>query len=232
MNQTAHLFRVQKLDLELDHNHKRIQEIDKILESDKTIQMARSRLQAAKFDVQKAHQKLREIEETARSVQTKMEISENKLYGGKIKNPKELQDIQNEIAALKRHLSSVEDEQLDAMVDLENCNKALKKAETDLAKFQADFAQRSAGLLGEKGQLEKVNQRLSTERSATMGFLPDDSLQLYQTLRSQKNGRAMALIDDQSCGACGTTLRPAELQSARTSKITFCPTCGRILYAG
>ncbi len=232
MNQTAHLFRVQKLDLELDHNHKRIQEIDRILESDQTIQTARSRLQTAKFDVQKAHQKLREIEETARSVQTKMEISENKLYGGKIKNPKELQDIQNEIAALKRRLSNVEDEQLDAMVDLENNDQILKKAEANLSESQADFAQRSAGLLGEKGQLEKINDRLSTERAAAIGFLPDDSLQLYQSLRSKKNGRAMALIDDQCCGACGTSLRPAELQSAHTSKITFCPTCGRILYAG
>ena len=142
MNQTAHLYRVQKLDLGLDQNLKRIHEIDRILDSDKTIHSANNRVRTAKIDAQKAHQMLREIEENSRFIQTKIQISEGKLYGGKISNPKELQDIQNEIAALKRHLSNIEDEQLEAMIALENCEQKLKQAETDLAQAQADFAQK------------------------------------------------------------------------------------------
>ena len=118
------------------------------------------------------------------------------------------------------------------MIALENCEQKLKQAETDLAQAQADFAQKSAGLLGEKSQIEKENVRLSKERSATVSFVSDDALKLYQSLRTNKNGRPMAIIEDQCCAACGTSLRPAELQSARSSKITYCPSCGRILYAG
>ena len=232
MNQTAHLYRVQKLDLALDHNNKRIQEIDRLLDSDKTIQSAKNQIRTAKIDSQKAHQTLREIEENSRSIQTKIQISESKLYGGKITNPKELQDIQNEIASLKRHLSNIEDEQLEAMMALENYEQKLKQAETDLIKAQADFSQKSAGLLGEKSQIQKENERLSKERSATVSFVSDDALELYQNLRANKNGRPMAIIEDQCCAACGTSLRPAELQSAKSIKITYCPSCGRILYAG
>jgi len=232
MNQTAHLFRVQKLDLELDHNLKRIQEIDRFINSDKTIQTAERQVQTAESNLQKTRQKLCEVEETARSIRTKIEISESKLYGGKIINPKELQDIQNEIASLKRHLTHVEDDQLEAMIDSEKSELSLTEAKTNLSTAQADFAERSAGLLGEKGQLQKENERLSKERAATLSFISEDALKLYQNLRAQKNGRAMAGIEDQCCAACGTSLRPAELQSARSSGITFCPSCGRILYAG
>lgn len=232
MNQTDHLFRLQKLDLELDHNLKRIQEIDRVISSDDTMQVAQNQLQSAKFNSQKAHHKLREIEETARSLQVKIEISEKKLYGGKILNPKELQDIQNEILSLKRHLVRVEDDQLEAMIALEKAELKLKESESNLMNAQVEFSEKSAGLLGEKGQLQKENERLLKERDATMSFITFDVLELYQKLRAQKNGRAVASIEDQCCAACGASLRPAELQAARSSKLTFCPSCGRILYAG
>jgi predicted nucleic acid-binding Zn-ribbon protein len=60
----------------------------------------------------------------------------------------------------------------------------------------------------------------------------DDLLSLYDALRSKKKGIAVSKIEDQMCSVCGSTLTPAECQSAKSRiDIISCPTCGRILYA-
>jgi uncharacterized protein involved in exopolysaccharide biosynthesis len=46
-------------------------------------------------------------------------------------------------------------------------------------------------------------------------------------------GLALATVADESCEACGSSLTPAEIQAAKApGRITLCPSCGRILYAG
>jgi predicted nucleic acid-binding Zn-ribbon protein len=58
-------------------------------------------------------------------------------------------------------------------------------------------------------------------------------LEMYENLRQQKRGVAIAEISDNACAACGTTLTAALQQSARSATtLTHCPSCGRILYAG
>ena len=82
--------------------------------------------------VLKAQQALRTIEEKAKAVRVKLETSNAKLYGGRITNPKELQDIQLDVASSKRRLSAFEDEQLTAMIALEEAEAAQAAAEQSL----------------------------------------------------------------------------------------------------
>jgi predicted nucleic acid-binding Zn-ribbon protein len=64
-------------------------------ESDSSLNLAQNTLKHAEAEV--GRQKV------------KIEQSESNLYSGNVKNPKELQDLQNEIAALKRYLITLED---------------------------------------------------------------------------------------------------------------------------
>jgi predicted nucleic acid-binding Zn-ribbon protein len=46
-------------------------------------------------------------------------------------------------------------------------------------------------------------------------------------------GKALALLKDDSCGACGVGLSAAECQNVRNNpEPVRCHQCGRILYAG
>jgi predicted nucleic acid-binding Zn-ribbon protein len=54
---------------------------------------------------------------------------------------------------------------------------------------------------------------------------------IYRTLLKSKAGRAVAEVNDDTCGACGVTVPPADIQAAKSPNvIAYCKNCGRILY--
>jgi predicted nucleic acid-binding Zn-ribbon protein len=60
-----------------------------------------------------------------------------------------------------------------------------------------------------------------------------EHLQAYERISQLRRGVAVAEISDNACRACGTVLTAAQQQNARhTAQLVFCPSCGRILYAG
>lgn len=233
MNEAFHLLRLQKIDTQIDQIDARLIEIKRILESDATIQQAQSQANAANSQLDTARKALREREEQVKAQKTKIAYNEAALYGGKVRNPKELQDLQNEAAALKRRLAELEDGQLEDMLAVDEAEGQHKAASDDLLKAQAAFASHSATLIGEQSRLQKDRERLLAERQPIISQLPPSLIEAYERLRRQKRGIAVAGVVDGSCTACGATLTPGDWQAARSpNQITYCYSCGRILYAG
>jgi predicted nucleic acid-binding Zn-ribbon protein len=136
-----------------------------------------------------------------------------------------------ETEALKRYISQLEDEQLEAMIAYESAENAEKQASKDLTQIKGTIAEENAALLGEKNKLEADLERFIREKEAVLQSISSKSLSLYQKLRKTKNGVAVAAISEGGCSICGQSLTPADLQSIRASnKLVFCPNCGRILF--
>jgi len=177
--------------------------------------------------------KLQQVENEAQAVQIKIETSESAMYSGKIHNPKELQDLQAETAALKRRLVALEDDQLESMMAFERSEETLKKASDTMEKVVAEIANQHASLYGEKTRLEKSIERYQAERNGLLGSISQENLKIYEQLRSQRKGVAVSKIEDDACQSCGASLRPAEVQVAKSpGKLAYCSSCGRILFAG
>jgi predicted nucleic acid-binding Zn-ribbon protein len=233
MSQAFHLAQLQKVDTQLDQIQNRLNEIDRVLKSNQSLQQAQAEAKAAKERVFQAQQTLRSAEDAVQAQRIKIELSESSLYGGKIRSPKELQDLQAEIASLKKHMATLEDTQLDAMVALEQIEDDQKKADQRITLVQAELASQSASLLGEQGMLVKNQDRFQTERQAVLPQISAENIVVYNRLREQKRGMAVSQVEDGACKGCGSSLRPAEIQAARSpSQLVRCSTCGRILYAG
>jgi uncharacterized protein len=91
--------------------------------------------------------------------------------------------------------------------------------------------EQNRGLHEEQALLQKDLEKLAAERAAVENPIPADALRLYDQLRQQRRGIAVAIINDKSCSACGSGLSAAQMQSSRASgSIALCPSCGRILY--
>jgi uncharacterized protein len=233
MNQAALLYRLQKLDTQLDQIQARILEINRQLAEDERVQRALSLSDEAHKNLLKAQGDVRNADHLVQDQLVKIEQNEASLYGGKIRNPKELQDLQKDIESLKRHLSHLEEKQLEAMIYSEEAEKADNDAETTLDQTQAEVIQAKAGLVGERDLLIKNRQRLETERSAALTPVSEANLTIYNRIREQRKGTAVASIEDETCSTCGAPIRPAEAQSARLqTALHFCSSCGRILFAG
>ena len=233
MNQAFHLFQLQKIDSRLDILENRLNEINKILSSDETLKQADAKVNEVKILLGHAQANLRKIEDAVKTQQIKIETNSSALYSGKIHNPKELQDLQNEVVSLKKYLGTLEDQQLEAMFMVEQIEHDLQSASNNCTLVQATVANQKAGLLGEQSQVSRDKGNLTLERDAFINSIQPDNLEKYQKLRKLKRGLAVASISEGACTACGATLPPAEWQAARSPyQIVYCSSCGRILYAG
>ena len=227
------MYRLQQIDSPIDQARARIREIEVELSNNAALSQAQEYVKSTEQSLQDARKSLRKTEETVQDQRVKINQAESVLYGGKVRNPKELQDLQNDVAALKRYLSVLEDRQLDAMLALEDAEREHEQATGKLEEAQAHTAEQQAGLRGEFTQLHKTVERLDIERQAAATAVNPADLTLYEQLRQTRRGVAVAKVSSQACGACGSLLTPALVQAANSSnQLIRCTSCGRILYVG
>jgi predicted nucleic acid-binding Zn-ribbon protein len=231
MSQTLSLYRLQQVDIQIDRARARLQAIQKMLDDDADLRLATERADSANALFQSIDRDLKQAEADAQNQRIKIEQTEASLYNGKGHSPKELQDLQNDVAALKRHLITLEDIQLEAMVNAEKSISSNQTAQIELRATQNHSSEQHRGLHEEQTLLQKELDKFFSERAAAAGPIPEDALRLYDQLRQQRRGLAVAAIRDNSCSACGSGLTAAQMQSSRaSSQMAFCPSCGRILY--
>ena len=232
MSAALGLFRLQQVDRQIDQSQARVKTIQEILENDTELLRAMEEMETAARGNREAQVLLSEAEGHVKTQQIKIEQAESSLYGGSVHNPKELQDLQNDVASLKKHLSTLEERQLEAMLQVDSAQSALEAFQAELSSLQARRGNDHMKLIDEQQDLHRNLSRLQAERQAVMTDLAASSLEIYEELRNRRRGIAVAEVTESSCSACGTNLTPAEHQNARSLTQFFrCPSCGRILYA-
>jgi hypothetical protein len=233
MSHTLTLYRLQQTDSQTDRSQARLKIIQQTLEDDGELRLAKECAEQAEAGFGSAQRTLHQTENAVRDQRIKIEQTESSLYSGSIRNPKELQDLQNDVASLKRHLATLEDRQLEAMVAFDDASAAHKAAQADLQLTTAKALQKNESLAEERDLLLKEVDKLCAERQAITGAIPTDVLENYESLRKQRRGMAVATVTDKACSACGTTLTPMQVQNVfMAADLTYCPTCSRILYGG
>jgi predicted nucleic acid-binding Zn-ribbon protein len=231
MSQTLSLYRLQQADSQIDRAQARLEAIQKALDNDNELLLANERVDTTRITCQSAESALKQAEVNAHNQRIKIDQIQVSLYSGKGHSPKELLDLQNDVAALKRHLITLEDIQLDAMMAAEETMSAHQAAQGQLQDTKDYSIEKNRGLHEEQNMLQKELEKLFSERAAISGSIPPNDLDLYDKLRLQRRGFAVAVISDNSCSACGSGLSAAQIQSSRASEqLALCPSCGRILY--
>lgn len=232
MSAALGLYRLQLVDSRTDAIRTRSDAIRRILENDEDLRQAKGLVAETEAVHESALKNLKGAEGEVKKQRLKIEQTEASLYSGTVKNPKELQDLQNEATSLKRYLETLEERQLEAMLEEEDTEAANQAALDELEKVKARLAQQNMSLTTELADLNKEMERLDAERQAALNPLDASLLAAYENLRQQRSGVAVAEVSEGACAACGTTLTPSQNQNARSaSQIYNCPTCGRILFA-
>lgn len=233
MSYTYKLYRLQQIDSQIDQTHMRLNAINTKLNDDASLRQAQAQVDAIKLKVNETRKVLRHAEEEVHAQEYKIEQTEATLYGGKVNNPKELQDLQKEASALKKFLIVLEDRQLEIMLVMEDLETEYKTTLANLEVVQNRVAKENGTLSKEQSLLLKDIERMEIERRVAAVVIPAPDLDLYEQLRQQRRGMAVAIISENSCSACGSNLTPAVVQTASSSdQIIRCGFCGRILFAG
>ena len=232
MSAALGLYRLQQVDSQIDGIQARQQTIRDTLQNDLSLRAAAQALTAADDKYKDASRALKQTEAEVEKQRIKIEQTEASLYAGRVQNPKELQDLQKDVVSLKKHLGTLEERELEAMVLNETAEKEVQSTKAELERTQANVNEQNRDLTKENEALEKDLERLEHERQAILSDLVTSAVTVYDQIRKQRRGIAVTTISDSACSACGTTLTLSLQQSARSATQLFtCPTCGRILYA-
>ena len=233
MSRPFQLYRLQQLDSQMDAIQNRLREIDTALHADEAVRRARETATAADDALKQTRKALRAAEDNVRQQRLKIEQDESTLYGGRMRNPKELKDLENEVASLKRYLVTLEDRQLESMLAEEEAAALAGETQAALELANAAFERHSLDLRQEQERLQRDHARLKEEHAAAASAVQADDLALYNQLRVKRKGVAVAKVSDRACTACGSIINAALLNAAYSpNQISLCSACGRILYTG
>ena len=229
MSRGDNLYHLQQLDTERDTGRRRLVEIEAALKDDHELREARQSLETAEQRARKWTIKQRDLELEIQSLSDKRTRSEKRLYGGQVKNPKELADLQAEVASLQRRRQRLDDALLEAMIEREEAEEARDQARVALDQTESDWTTRQAHLKAEQGKLELRLEAVQQERVAVVARIEPTVVATYESLREQKRGQAIALVRDEICTGCGVAISPSVEWRLRQQELCYCDTCRRIL---
>jgi predicted nucleic acid-binding Zn-ribbon protein len=229
MTTGANLYRLQCLDSEGDEKQHRLAEVEATLGESKALQQARRALGHAQSLIQKWMLRQRDLELEIQGLSDKISRSEQRLYGGAVKNPKELTELQAEVAALRRRRKNLEDDLLEAMIEREEAEATHDRAQEHLNETQTQWSAQQADLLGERERLQERLAEIEQARAELLPSIEAGDLVTYQSLRRRKGGLAVAQVRDGACGVCGVAVSPSLEWQLRQEGLGYCSNCERII---
>jgi predicted nucleic acid-binding Zn-ribbon protein len=230
MSVVSELFSLQELDIALDRAISRLKEIEEALKETEELREARQALEEKENAVQLLRDRQKELEWQVEEVRSKATEVESKLYGGSVRNPKELSDLDADLRALRTQTGKREDTLLSLLVELDDAESERSKAGELFAVMQRDFEAQSEQLNAERARLEPEAEELKASREQRASSVDRSALRLYELLRERKGGVGVARVEQGMCQGCRITLPGAVLQRARTGVgLVQCVSCERIL---
>jgi uncharacterized protein len=231
MSRISQLFDLQQIDSSLDRRVARMREIDAQMGDSPELVAARAAHDEARALLARHQAGLKHHTHDAEDVAIRLKMQEKRLYGGSIKNPKELSQVQDEVNHMKSRIKALDDSILDAMLEVEEAEARAASRKSDLERLDGDQQQFQAGLLEEKDKLTEQARVLQVKRQRAIADIPWADLQAYERLRRARGGVAVAAVHQGLCGGCHVSVPAHVLRTARSSsEFTLCPSCGRILY--
>ena len=231
MTQTTALYKLQTIDSKLDSIRKRLKAIDKQLSENEVVRAAMQARDEAEETLKKWKTRQTDLELERQQLRDEAKTSEERLYSGRIHNPRELGDLQNKVAELKRRINDLEDPVLEAMLEIEEGTARVEQTQADFDRITAEHADLFGELTAEKESLLSEHDERMTEIEQRRAEVDAPNLRLYDSLRKRPGGIAVATLNaNGECSVCGVQVTSSMSQQVRRGKVIPCPTCGRILY--
>jgi uncharacterized protein len=119
MSQLHQLYRLQQLDLSLQEKQKKLVAVLQAQKEPADIVALREQLAGLRGQVQHGRVQQKDLELQLGSLQNKLGQDEERLYSGKVRNPKELTDLQEAVQGQKRQAGVLEESLWGVMMQLE-----------------------------------------------------------------------------------------------------------------
>jgi hypothetical protein len=225
------LYKVQQSDTELARLRQALGGLDTGAELECEISQLESELAALRDQLRACEKESLDCELELKTLDEKRGRFRTQLYGGSVRNPRELSDLHKEVEMLDREIRKLEDRMLELMEQMESQRSAMGTREARATELKAQlegvrtkYQVTSERLRGEIAELEAKRQ----EDAAQVGL---HLLKRYEQIRARAGNLALVKVSGGNCPGCRIAL-PSEtvkgLQAHRSG--LTCENCGRLLF--
>ncbi|MBN1874510.1 MAG: hypothetical protein JXA33_09800 [Anaerolineae bacterium] len=223
------LIRLQHIDFELTEIAQRLAAIEAILKDRSEIQRATQALQTYSTIAETARKQQQTLEFELNRIETKRRQTEQRLYSGKVTNPRELEDLQAESKSLLNRKSQLEDELLEAMIEREEADADQTTAQSQLKNTQTQQETQYKTLTTESEQILNRQRELQEERQILLPHIPANILETYHYLYSRMGGLPVAQLRGEVCSICGMNVNKPTQIKVRKGEEAYCDGCRRLI---
>lgn len=172
------------------------------------------------------------LEHQIEASRSRRETLEKRMFGGQIVASRELQAMNEEVKHLARHISELEDREIEVMEGLEPLDSELEAGDVTRATLDAEAGRLRAVIDTTERALDDEITESTQARAAVAAGVSGDLLAHYEKLRSKLGGTGAARLVGGSCSGCHLALSSMELDRVRKAApgaVITCEQCGRIL---
>ncbi len=232
MADVKRLYELQEIDLEVHSHREELASVESQLGESEALLEARQAMEAEQGQLHDVKATQHAAEWEASDLEAKIAPLEKKLYGGGVKNPKELEELNHELQIFKQQHSTKEDKVLEVMLQNEAAQEAVKAKTAHLKETESQWRKEQKSLSQRQTELAEALAILEKKRQAVAASIEEPDLLLYERLKKETGGRAVAKATQGMCLGCRISLSMGELKLARGPKLAQCSSCGRIIYLG
>ncbi|MCQ4207221.1 MULTISPECIES: zinc ribbon domain-containing protein [Streptomyces] len=229
------LLDVQDLDVRLQqlaHKKKSLPEHAEIESLTKDLTQLRDLHVAATTEESDCAREQTKAEQDVDQVRQRAARDQQRLDSGAVTSPKDLENLQKEIASLARRQGDLEDVVLEVMERRESAQERAGELGERLASVQSKIDDATSRRDRAAGELDSEAASVTKEREVVAASIPADLLKLYDKLREKEGGVGAAKLFQRRCEGCRLELNITELNEVRAAApdaVVRCENCRRIL---
>ena len=229
------LYELQELDWMRAEKQQTLDAVRAELADESNLTLARRRLAQVETRYNAENARRRDAQLAVEQLEAREQIVQNRLYGGAVTNPRELEAFQEEQAMLRRQISEAEDILLERMLATEELQDALDSARGTASTLEEHRQRRVPELRQQEQTLSDELQSMQLRRAELLPQFPPQMLSTYETLLETRAGHAISKVEQARgmdiCGACRVALPRSDSQRVRSgADLVQCNNCRRILY--
>jgi predicted nucleic acid-binding Zn-ribbon protein len=229
MTVAKQLYRLQEVDLEIESGERALEQVTSQLGESQSVVKTQKQLELEQKRLEELKHQQRSAEWEIDDISTKLAAAEEQLFSGRVKNPKELTNLQHEVEAFQARRNQLEEQALGIIEQVEQSEAGVAKIKGELEKITAEWQRQQKQLSDERERLKAALADLKAKRQRLAGEVDPPDFEFYQNLRKGK-GIAVARVEQGICRGCRISLPTTDLQQARSGKLVQCSSCGRILF--
>lgn len=227
----ADLLDVQELDLAIDRLLARragLPELERYRAVQQQLDATHEEMEGAAAELRRLELDTDKAEGELELLEKKLEETETRLFAGGM-SARETEHMRMEVQSLEAQKSASEERVLALLEQLDPARQTMRDLEARRDELQAQKTELESVITAEWRSIDAELARKEERKQEALAPVPEDLVELYERLRSTKEGVAVGRLEDGTCGGCHMRLSPAEVVEAKRTEPPRCVHCRRIL---